>query len=115
MGAICRCRFRRRGTPQATAVHREIYQEFASKIEWATNGPALIDFSYSIVDLDVGLPFKSQHFDKIVSNLVLSYVKDPLFTLREMWRTLKEGRTDCHLQFEASRGPFSDIPKLRFG
>lgn len=76
---------------QAGAVHREIYQEFAPKVDWVTDGIPLIDFSYSICDLDACLPFKSQYFDKIISNLVLSYVKDPLFTLGEMCRTLKDG------------------------
>ena len=75
---------------QAKAVHREIYQEFALKVEWVADGVALVDFSYSLMDLNVTLPFKNQQFDKIVSNLVLSYVKDPLFTLGEMCRTLKK-------------------------
>jgi len=76
---------------EAKAVHQDIYQEFGPKVEWMTNGTALIDFSYSILDLDFPLPFKDQHFDKIVSNLVLSYVKDPWFTLGEMYRVLKNG------------------------
>jgi ubiquinone/menaquinone biosynthesis C-methylase UbiE/alpha-beta hydrolase superfamily lysophospholipase len=76
---------------QAKTVHQEISQEFGKKVDWATHGTAVIDFSYSVLDLDFMLPFRDQHFDKIVSNLVLSYVKDPLFTLSEMYRTLKVG------------------------
>ena len=76
---------------QARDLHSEIYGEFAPKVEWVTHGTPLIDFSYSVLDLNVSLPFKDKHFDKIVSNLVLSYVKDPQFTLGEMYRTLREG------------------------
>jgi len=76
---------------QAKAVHQQLHEEFGPRIEWALRGTSLVDFSYSVVDLNCELPFKSQCFDKIISNLVLSYVKDPEFTLSELCRTLKVG------------------------
>ena len=51
---------------------------------------------------------------KMVSNLVLSYVKDPLFTLREMWRTFKKEKKDSRLQFEASSGAFLRYTETTF-
>ena len=91
LGPVCRNRFVQDALIQAKAVHQQIYEEFGSRIEWSLRGTSLLDFSYSVVDLDCELPFKSQYFDKIISNLVLSYVKDPQFTLSELCRTLKVG------------------------
>ena len=76
---------------QAKGVHTEIYHEFASKVDWLTHGTPLIDFCYAVLDLNTTLPFKDEHFDKIVCNLVLSYLKDPELTLAELLRTLKAG------------------------
>lgn len=75
---------------QAKSIQAAIYREFKPKISWATNGPAYVDFSYSLLDLNFPLPFKDKCFDKICCNLVLSYLKDPAFTLRELCRTLKD-------------------------
>jgi SAM-dependent methyltransferase len=76
---------------QAKIVHAEmLLKEFKTKIGWIANSPNLIDFSYSVIDLNYPLPFKNSSFDKICCNLVLSYVKDPILTLSELFRTLKE-------------------------
>jgi PAS domain S-box-containing protein len=40
-------------------------------------------------DLNDPLPFGDNQFDRIVSNLVIGYLHDPLFTLRELLRVLK--------------------------
>src|SRR3989442_1369561 len=42
-------------------------------------------------DLDQPLPIRDNHFDRIVCNLVLGYLQDPLFTLREFVRVLSPG------------------------
>jgi SAM-dependent methyltransferase len=39
-------------------------------------------------DLESVLPFPDHSFDRVVCNLVLGYVRDPLFTLREYLRVL---------------------------
>ena len=39
-------------------------------------------------DLESALPFPDHSFDRVVCNLVLGYVRDPLFTLREYLRVL---------------------------
>jgi len=42
-------------------------------------------------DLDCPLPIRDNRFDRIVCNLVLGYLQDPLFTLREFVRVLSPG------------------------
>ena len=42
-------------------------------------------------DLDQPLPIRDNRFDRIVCNLVLGYLQDPLFTLREFVRVLSPG------------------------
>jgi SAM-dependent methyltransferase/alpha-beta hydrolase superfamily lysophospholipase len=76
---------------EARKVHAGIYSEFKSKIDWLTQGTNFMASSYSITDLNNPLPFKTNCFDKICCNLVLSYVRDPLFTLGELFRVLKQG------------------------
>ena len=75
---------------EAKKVHAGIYGEFKSKLDWLTQDGNLMA-SYSIMDLNYPLPFKTNCFDKICCNLVLSYVRDPLFTLGELLRVLKQG------------------------
>jgi SAM-dependent methyltransferase len=48
----------------------------------------LVTASLSLADLNMPLPFRDNQFDRIVSNLVLGYLRDPLFTLRELLRVL---------------------------
>jgi SAM-dependent methyltransferase/alpha-beta hydrolase superfamily lysophospholipase len=42
-------------------------------------------------DLDQPLPFRDGQFDRIVCNLTLSFLRDPVSTLRELMRTLTPG------------------------
>jgi ubiquinone/menaquinone biosynthesis C-methylase UbiE len=39
-------------------------------------------------DLNLPLPFRDNQFDRVVCNLVLGYLQDPLFTLGELMRVL---------------------------
>jgi SAM-dependent methyltransferase len=75
---------------QAKSVQAGIYREFKPKIKSATSESSLVDFSYSLLDLNCPLPFKDKCFDKICCNLVLSYLREPGFTLGELCRTLKD-------------------------
>ncbi len=45
------------------------------------------------VDLNQELPYLNETFDKIYSNLVISYLNNPVNTLKELLRTLKKGGT----------------------
>jgi SAM-dependent methyltransferase len=93
---------------QAKSVQAGIYEEFKPKIQWTTKSPSLVDFSYALVDLNSPLPYKNKCFDKICCNLVLSYVKDPVFTLGELCRTLKNsGRIVI-----SSLKPYADFSQM---
>jgi ubiquinone/menaquinone biosynthesis C-methylase UbiE/alpha-beta hydrolase superfamily lysophospholipase len=48
----------------------------------------LLKMSWAQVDLGHPLPFPDNQFDRIVSNLVLGYVHDPLAMLKELYRVL---------------------------
>ncbi|WP_447971581.1 serine aminopeptidase domain-containing protein [Nitrospira sp. M1] len=52
-----------------------------------------IESTFSCTDLNQPLPFHNNTFDKIVSNLVLGYLNDPLATLRELFRVLSPNGT----------------------
>ena len=93
---------------QAKSVQAGIYRDFKPKIRWTTNNSSPVDFSYSLLDLNCPLPFKNKSFSKICCNLVLSYVKDPVFTLGELCRTLKDsGRIVI-----TSLKPYADLSQI---
>ncbi len=50
--------------------------------------PAPVVTSLALSDLNMSLPFRDNQFDRIVCNLVIGYLQDPLFTLRELMRVL---------------------------
>ncbi|MDH5428097.1 MAG: methyltransferase domain-containing protein [Nitrospirota bacterium] len=52
---------------------------------------ASVQMSWAQVDLQDPLPFVDDHFDRIVSNLVVGYVSDSLAVLRELYRVLAPG------------------------
>lgn len=68
-------------------------------------------------DLNVALPFQDNRFDRIVCNLVLGYLQDPLFTLRELLRVLSPGGRLVVSSFTASTdlcemyGEFRPLPR----
>src|SRR5207244_12165890 len=51
----------------------------------------LLTTTLLVADLDSPLPIHDNHVDRIVCNLVLGYLQDPLFTLREFVRVLSPG------------------------
>jgi SAM-dependent methyltransferase len=51
--------------------------------------PALpMDFSLLAADLNMPLPFRDGQFDRIVCNLVIGYLQDPAFLIKEFLRVL---------------------------
>ena len=75
---------------EATLKHlsmtKRVYKELSLRDKYP-----LVKYRYSLADLEQPLPFQNNTFDKICCNLVLSYVKDPGQTLRELVRVLKPG------------------------
>jgi ubiquinone/menaquinone biosynthesis C-methylase UbiE len=65
---------------------RRVYRELSLKDKYP-----IVKFRFVQADIEVPLPFQDNYFDKICCNLVLSYVQDPLFSLKELLRVLKEG------------------------
>jgi len=47
-----------------------------------------VQVSLSLADLNMPLPFHDSQFERIICNLVIGYLHDPLFTLRELLRVL---------------------------
>lgn len=74
---------------KAFATHSGIIDEFKNSIKISDSRTRIVDFSYSLVDLNDPLPFKANTFDKICCNLVLSYLKKPIHTAKELFRVLK--------------------------
>lgn len=50
--------------------------------------PTPLVTSLALSDLNMPLPFHDNQFDRIVCNLVIGYLQDPLFTVRELMRVL---------------------------
>jgi ubiquinone/menaquinone biosynthesis C-methylase UbiE len=65
---------------------RRLYRELSLRDKYP-----LIKYSYVLADLEKRLPFNDAYFDKVCCNLVLSYVSDPLSSLKELCRVVKPG------------------------
>src|SRR5207244_13418046 len=64
--------------------------------------------SLSLVDLNRPLPFRDNQFDRILCNLVIGYLQDPLFTLRELMRVLSPRGTLVMASFK----PYADLAPI---
>ncbi len=62
--------------------------QLRGQVSTAITSQSPIYTSLCCADLNVPLPFHDNHFDRIVCNLVLGYLQDPLFTLCEFMRVL---------------------------
>ncbi len=69
----------------------QMTQAYRSQQQSQPNQFPPVQMSWSQVDLQHLLPFADNHFDRIVSNLVLGYVVDPQAVLRELFRVLAPG------------------------
>lgn len=72
---------------QARLNFKRVAADFRDKMSAAAGQPRMA-ISLSLADLNMPLPFRDNQFDRIVCNLVLAYVQDPVFTLRELMRAL---------------------------
>jgi len=75
---------------QARLNFKKVAAEIGGKIS-AVAGMGHMTMSLSVADLNMPLPFRDNQFDRIISNLVIAYLQDPLFTLRELMRVLAPG------------------------
>jgi PAS domain S-box-containing protein len=67
------------------SVSEDLQRKFPSGIR----SQPLIRVSLVLTDLNLPLPFKTNQFEGIVCNLVIGYLQDPLFVLRELVRVLE--------------------------
>ena len=78
--------------PRALALTRRNLSNAADELrgQFAADSMARppVGASLSLVDLNRPLPFRDNQFDRILCNLVIGYLQDPLFTLRELMRVL---------------------------
>jgi PAS domain S-box-containing protein len=65
-----------------------VFEDLQSKFPPAVQMQPLLTTSLVLADLNVPLPFRSGQFAGIVCNLVIGYLQDPLFALRELLRVL---------------------------
>jgi SAM-dependent methyltransferase/alpha-beta hydrolase superfamily lysophospholipase len=100
--------FVREALQEAGSTHRGIQQEFKKRMVLGPGSPDLVGYFYSVLDLNQPLPFREGCFDKICCNLVLSYLNDPLRTLKELLRILKTGGRVV----VTSLKPFADLSQI---
>jgi ubiquinone/menaquinone biosynthesis C-methylase UbiE/pimeloyl-ACP methyl ester carboxylesterase len=74
--------------PQAVVQAMQGHKELLLQLQHNGLKPQ-ISFGYNVGDLSTSLPYPNECFEHICCNLVLSYLPDPLFTLRELYRVLK--------------------------
>jgi PAS domain S-box-containing protein len=79
------------GLRQAKTNLIRVAAELRGKFASAVRPQSIMKASLACMDLNAPLPFHDAHFDHIVCNLVLGYLRDPLFTLRELVRVLVPG------------------------
>lgn len=78
----------RNATRQAKRQLALVADEIRSKFPATQYPHVLVRSSLMVGDLDQPLPYRDGQFDRIVCNLTLSFVRDPMGTLREFMRVL---------------------------
>ena len=76
------------GLTQAKAHLLRVAAELRGKFSGIVRPHTAMAAGLACADLNVRLPFRDNHFDRVVCTLVLGYLRDPLFTLRELLRVL---------------------------
>ncbi|MFA5361877.1 MAG: methyltransferase domain-containing protein [Candidatus Omnitrophota bacterium] len=82
---------------------RRIYRELCIRERYK-----IVDYKYLLADLESPLSFADNTFDKICCNLVISYVKDPGFTVGELFRVMKPGGKIV----VSSMKPYADLSQI---
>jgi len=73
---------------EAKIRHKDIQDGILKEINSAGTNK-ILNFEYYLHDLEKKLPFKTNMFDKICCNLVVSYLQNPFYTIKELIRVLK--------------------------
>ena len=76
------------GTDFVSAALHQARQSFETITKHDQVSRVHMNSAFHCVDLNAPLPFPDGTFDKVVSNLVLGYVRDPEFTIKELLRVL---------------------------
>lgn len=92
---------------QARKTHCNIENDFHPRSSSADHRRLLIG-SYFLSDLEAGLPFKDDTFDKLCCNLVISYLRFAAEAIREMVRILKPGGKIVITSLK----PFADLSQV---
>ncbi|WP_447977143.1 PilZ domain-containing protein [Candidatus Nitrospira bockiana] len=79
------------GLVQARANLLRVAAELRGKFAVTVRPQAVMQAGLTCADLEAPLPFHDARFDRVVCSLVLGYLRDPLFTLRELLRVLSPG------------------------
>jgi len=76
------------GLEQAKTNLIRVAAELRGKFAATVPARSVMKAGLTCMDLNAPLPFQDGKFDRVVCNLVLGYLRDPLFTLRELIRLL---------------------------
>ncbi len=76
---------------QARLNFKKLVTDLRGKIPEAIQPQPLLSVALSLADLNMRLPFRDNQFDRIVCNLVIGYLQNPLLTLQELMRVLAPG------------------------
>lgn len=79
------------GLDQARQNFLRVAAELRGKFADAVRPQSVMTAELLCADLDIGVPLHDNTFDRVVCNLVIGYLHDPLFTLRELLRVLVPG------------------------
>jgi PAS domain S-box-containing protein len=79
------------GLKQAKTNLIRVAAELRGKFAATAPPRSVMKAGLACMDLDAPLPFQERQFDRVICNLVLGYLRDPLFTLRELIRVLAPG------------------------
>jgi PAS domain S-box-containing protein len=76
---------------QAHVNFRKLVTDLRGKLPEVVRPQPPVKTDLSLVDLNMPLPFRDDQFDRVVCNLVLGYLHDPLQTVQELMRVLAPG------------------------
>lgn len=100
--------FVRTALETARGQHLSIKKKYLSSVGLEDKIDEFMPSEYRECDLNFDLPFKDNYFDKICCSLVLSYLTEPLITLKELLRVLKPGGRIVI----SSLKPYADLSEL---
>ncbi len=92
---------------QARRSHSQLENEFLG-LDAACPQRGLLKGGYSLADLDFALPLKEVSFEYVCCNLVISYLRNPMKSIRDLVSVLKPGGRIV----VSSLKPFADLSQV---